>query len=187
MSEMERARPCGRGHGRDRPRAPAGTSRHDRGRRRAALRAGPRRRSSGRSSTPRSSTPGGGSARTCEAAWPLARKLEWVAASNVGINALLFPALVESDVVVTNARGVFDEGMARVHPLGLMLYCREGLRRLTFERQREHVWETALRPIASPEPRWWWSVPGRSAGRSAGAPRRARMRSRSRTFRAFGG
>lgn len=40
-----------------------------------------------------------------EAAWPLAHKLKWVAAVNVGIERLLFPALVESEVILTNARG----------------------------------------------------------------------------------
>ena len=44
-----------------------------------------------------------------ESAWPLARNLRWVQAVNVGINAMLFPALVESDVPLTNARGAADQ------------------------------------------------------------------------------
>ena len=36
-----------------------------------------------------------------EAVWPRASNVKWVAASNVGINRLLFPALVESDVPLT--------------------------------------------------------------------------------------
>lgn len=41
-----------------------------------------------------------------------ARSLRWIQAPSAGVDALLFPALVASDVVVTNARGVFDEPMA---------------------------------------------------------------------------
>ena len=41
-----------------------------------------------------------------------ARSLRWIQAGSAGVDALLFPALVASDVVVTNARGIFDEPMA---------------------------------------------------------------------------
>ena len=74
------------------------------------------------------------------AAWPLARKLRWVAASNVGINALLFPALVESDVVLTNARGAADEPIAE-SVIGFMVAMAKEFRPM-FDRQRAHVWET---------------------------------------------
>jgi phosphoglycerate dehydrogenase-like enzyme len=75
-----------------------------------------------------------------EAAWPRARKLEWVAASNVGINALLFPALVESDVVLTNARGAADEPITET-VVGFVVAMAKGFRPM-FDRQRAHVWET---------------------------------------------
>jgi lactate dehydrogenase-like 2-hydroxyacid dehydrogenase len=74
------------------------------------------------------------------AAWPLARKLEWVAASNVGINALLFPALVESDVVLTNARGAADQPITET-VVGFVVALAKGFRPM-FDRQRTHVWET---------------------------------------------
>ena len=73
------------------------------------------------------------------AAWPRARKLEWVAASNVGINALLFPALVESDVVLTNARGAADQPIAET-VVGFVVALAKGFRPM-FDRQRAHVWE----------------------------------------------
>jgi phosphoglycerate dehydrogenase-like enzyme len=73
------------------------------------------------------------------AAWPLARKLEWVAASNVGINALLFPALVESDVVLTNARGAADQPITET-VVGFVIAMAKGFRSM-FDRQRAHVWE----------------------------------------------
>jgi phosphoglycerate dehydrogenase-like enzyme len=75
-----------------------------------------------------------------EAAWPLARKLAWVAASNVGINALLFPALVESDVVLTNARGAADQPITET-VVGFVVALAKGFRPM-FDRQRAHVWET---------------------------------------------
>ena len=75
-----------------------------------------------------------------EAAWPLAGKLAWVAASNVGINALLFPALVESDVVLTNARGAADQPITET-VVGFVVALAKGFRPM-FDRQRAHVWET---------------------------------------------
>ena len=75
-----------------------------------------------------------------EATWPLAQKLEWVAASNVGINALLFPALVESDVVLTNARGAADQPITET-VVGFVVALAKGFRPM-FDRQRAHVWET---------------------------------------------
>ena len=40
------------------------------------------------------------------AAWPSADKLEWIHATSAGVDALMFPALIEGDVTVTNARGI---------------------------------------------------------------------------------
>ncbi|MFL5766942.1 MAG: D-2-hydroxyacid dehydrogenase [Actinomycetota bacterium] len=44
--------------------------------------------------------------------WDAAGGLRWIQTASAGVDRLLFPALVESDVVVTNARGVFDEPIA---------------------------------------------------------------------------
>jgi phosphoglycerate dehydrogenase-like enzyme len=54
------------------------------------------------------------------AAWPHADSLRWVHVASAGVDRLLFPALAESDVVVTNSRGVFDEPIAE-YVLGLVL------------------------------------------------------------------
>ncbi len=45
-------------------------------------------------------------------AWPLAERLQWIQAASDGVDRLLFPALVTSHVLVTNARGVFDDPIA---------------------------------------------------------------------------
>ncbi|MGY0390403.1 D-2-hydroxyacid dehydrogenase [Nocardioides sp. WG-D5] len=45
-------------------------------------------------------------------AWPSAGSLRWIHVAAAGVDKLLFPELVDSDVVVTNARGIFDRAMA---------------------------------------------------------------------------
>lgn len=51
-------------------------------------------------------------AAAIEDGFDAARSLRWIQSGSAGVDALLFPALVASDVVVTNARGIFDEPMA---------------------------------------------------------------------------
>lgn len=73
-----------------------------------------------------------------EQAWPHASELRWVHWGGAGVDALLFPALVDSDVQVTNARGAFDLPMAE-YVLGLVIAMAKGFAR-TLEAQREHRW-----------------------------------------------
>jgi phosphoglycerate dehydrogenase-like enzyme len=73
-----------------------------------------------------------------EAAWPLAERLCWVAAVNVGINRMLFPTLVQSDVVLTSARGAADQPIAET-VVGFIVAMAKGFRRV-FDDQRAHVW-----------------------------------------------
>jgi phosphoglycerate dehydrogenase-like enzyme len=47
--------------------------------------------------------------RTC---WGWSSRLRWIASASAGVEYLLFPELVASDVIVTNAAGIFDEPMA---------------------------------------------------------------------------
>ena len=75
-------------------------------------------------------------------AWPAADRLRWIHWSGAGVDALLFPDLVASDVVLTNARGVFDRAMAE-YVLGTILAFAKDLPR-TLELQREHAWEHRL-------------------------------------------
>ena len=49
-----------------------------------------------------------------------ASKLGWIQVSAAGIGGLLFPAMVESDIVITNGRGLHAASMAE-HTLGVML------------------------------------------------------------------
>jgi phosphoglycerate dehydrogenase-like enzyme len=52
--------------------------------------------------------------------WDAAADLRWVQAASAGVDRLLFAELVGSDVVVTNARGVFEEPIAE-YVLGLII------------------------------------------------------------------
>jgi len=70
--------------------------------------------------------------------WPSAERLRWVHSCSAGVERLLFPELVESDVVLTNSRGVYDQPMAE-YALALMLAAAKGLPE-TLARQREHEW-----------------------------------------------
>jgi phosphoglycerate dehydrogenase-like enzyme len=71
-------------------------------------------------------------------AWPAASALRWVHAASAGVNHVLTPEVVASDVIVTNSRGVFDEPMAE-YVLGLALALAKDLP-TTLNRQRERRW-----------------------------------------------
>ena len=47
-----------------------------------------------------------------ETCWGWSPRLRWIAAASAGVDYLMFPALVGSDVVVTNSAGIFDGAMA---------------------------------------------------------------------------
>jgi phosphoglycerate dehydrogenase-like enzyme len=72
--------------------------------------------------------------------WHLAADLTWIQSASAGVDGLLFPELVDSDVVVTNARGVFDAAVAE-HTLGLLLVFAKGFPGM-LERQRRHEWRS---------------------------------------------
>jgi phosphoglycerate dehydrogenase-like enzyme len=72
--------------------------------------------------------------------WGWSDRLRWVAAPTAGVDWLLFPGLVGSEVAVTNAAGVFDEAMAE-YALTLVAAIRADLPaalRFQAERQWRH-------------------------------------------------
>src|SRR5439155_26664530 len=78
-----------------------------------------------------------------------AKRLRWIHTSAAGVGGLLFPELVESEVVVTNGRGLHATAMAE-HALGVMLAFVRKLH-LARDAQRERRWsQTEL----------WTSPPG---------------------------
>lgn len=74
-----------------------------------------------------------------EEVWTRAKEVKWVHSLAAGVEKLLFPALIESPVPVTNARGVFKRPLAEFAILG-MLYFYKHVRRLV-ESQRAHRWD----------------------------------------------
>jgi len=55
-----------------------------------------------------------------EGAWHKADSLKWIQWSGAGVDGAMFPALQESDVTLTNARGIFERPIAE-YALGLMI------------------------------------------------------------------
>jgi phosphoglycerate dehydrogenase-like enzyme len=69
--------------------------------------------------------------------WPRARRLRWVHAASAGVDAVAFPELAASDVVLTNTRGVLDQSIAE-WVLGVMLVFTKDLHTtLALQRRRE--------------------------------------------------
>ncbi|HSP36096.1 MAG TPA: D-2-hydroxyacid dehydrogenase [Thermoanaerobaculia bacterium] len=66
--------------------------------------------------------------------WPDARKLRWIHSLGAGVEKLPFDILRDSDVVVTNARGVYAGALAE-WVIGAMLYFAKDFRRLTTARE----------------------------------------------------
>ena len=80
-------------------------------------------------------------------AFDRADRLRWIQWGGAGVDAALFPALVESGVTLTNVRGVFDQAMAE-YTLGMILAFAKDFRR-TDALQRERTWSHRLtEPVA---------------------------------------
>lgn len=74
-----------------------------------------------------------------EHVWPDTRRLRWVHWAGAGVDAALFPAFRDSEVILTNARGVFDQYMAE-YVLGLVLCFAKGFPR-TVRAQDQRRWD----------------------------------------------
>jgi phosphoglycerate dehydrogenase-like enzyme len=70
--------------------------------------------------------------------WSRCDRLEWIHVAAAGVDSLLFPELRDSEVVVTNARGVFDRPIAEF-VLGSVLASAKRLHE-SRDLQRDHVW-----------------------------------------------
>jgi phosphoglycerate dehydrogenase-like enzyme len=81
-------------------------------------------------------------AESLSATWSEAKQLRWVHWSGAGVDAVLFPALVESEVVLTNSRGVFDRAMAE-YVLGLVIGFAKRFPE-SFALQSQRTWQHRL-------------------------------------------
>lgn len=69
-----------------------------------------------------------------ERCWPANPRLKWVHATSAGVDALLFPALVQSEIPVTNAKGIFDRGIAEYVLAAVLLFAKDTLGNLALQR-----------------------------------------------------
>jgi phosphoglycerate dehydrogenase-like enzyme len=70
--------------------------------------------------------------------WGDFTRLRWIHVGTAGVERVLFPELIASDVVLTNSRYIFDEALAE-YTIGLMLALSKDLY-ATFQHQVEHRW-----------------------------------------------
>jgi phosphoglycerate dehydrogenase-like enzyme len=70
--------------------------------------------------------------------WGDADSLEWIHITAAGVDTLLFDELRESDVVVTNARGVFDRPLAEYVLGAVIAHAKDS--HTSFDLQRRHEW-----------------------------------------------
>lgn len=77
-----------------------------------------------------------------------ARRLRWVQIAAAGVGSWLFPELIQSDIVLTNGRGLHASAMSE-HALGVMLAFVRKLH-LARDAQRENRW--AQRALLESEP-----------------------------------
>lgn len=69
----------------------------------------------------------------------MSRRLRWLHSRSAGLEHMLFPELIESQVILTNATGVFSDSLGEF-ALGAMLYFAKDFRRM-IRNQQAGVWE----------------------------------------------
>ncbi len=74
--------------------------------------------------------------------WQHAHRLKWIHWCGAGVDAVLFDELVQSDVILTNAQGIFDRAMAE-YVLGYML-METKLFSESWDLQKERQWHYRL-------------------------------------------
>ncbi|GGC80748.1 D-2-hydroxyacid dehydrogenase [Marinobacter halophilus] len=72
-----------------------------------------------------------------EAAWPAADRLRWIHATSAGVDALMFPALTKGEVVVTNARGIFDRTIAEYVLCSILMFAKDFPQSIRLQLKRE--------------------------------------------------
>ncbi|MEX2523829.1 MAG: D-2-hydroxyacid dehydrogenase [Gammaproteobacteria bacterium] len=77
-------------------------------------------------------------ARMLQKVWPGDHHIDWLHATAAGVDALMFPEVVNSDIRVTNARGVFDRGIAEYVLGAILLFAKDTINNIRY--QRRHQW-----------------------------------------------
>ncbi|MGY0489542.1 D-2-hydroxyacid dehydrogenase [Streptomyces sp. WG-D5] len=73
------------------------------------------------------------------AAWPERGGPRWVHTASAGVDRLMFPALRESDAILTNSRGVFEQPIAEYVAGQIIALAKDFAG--TYDRQRQKVWQ----------------------------------------------
>ncbi|OZD04372.1 hydroxyacid dehydrogenase [Rhodococcus sp. 06-235-1A] len=74
-----------------------------------------------------------------ESAWPSCGSLKWIHIAAAGVDSLMFDELVESDVVVTNSRGVFDRPIAEFVLAQILAFAKDSERSRAL--QHSKIWQ----------------------------------------------
>lgn len=74
-----------------------------------------------------------------EPVWPMTPGVRWVHSRWAGIEGLLFPALIESDAILTNGRGSFSDSLAEFVMAAVLFFAKD-LRRMR-KSQAEGRWD----------------------------------------------
>ncbi|MGD8176540.1 D-2-hydroxyacid dehydrogenase [Marinimicrobium sp. ARAG 43.8] len=74
-----------------------------------------------------------------ERVWPSKTSIRWVHATSAGVDALMFPALRDSDIPITNARGIFNRGIAEYVLGAILLFAKDTLGNVHY--QSQHRWQ----------------------------------------------
>ena len=80
-----------------------------------------------------------GTGALLEQIWSSARQVKWVHSMAAGLDNVLFPALVESPVPLTNSRGVFSQSLGEF-VMGAVLFFAKDFRRMV-RNQEAGVWQ----------------------------------------------
>jgi phosphoglycerate dehydrogenase-like enzyme len=75
-----------------------------------------------------------GTRELLESVWRMAPRLKWIHSRAAGLDDVLFPALIESPVVLTNGRGVFSRSLAEF-VIAAVLFFAKHLRRMLASQQ----------------------------------------------------
>lgn len=73
------------------------------------------------------------------AAWPKADKLQWIHAASTGVDALMFPALIDGPVIVSNASGTFDYAIAEYVLCTVLMFAKDFHNSVRL--QVQHQWQ----------------------------------------------
>jgi phosphoglycerate dehydrogenase-like enzyme len=72
--------------------------------------------------------------------WRQSKAVKWLHSLSAGIDKLLFPELINSAVVITNARGVYKRSLAEFALLGVLFHLKQTRRMI--ESQRTARWDS---------------------------------------------